>query len=280
MCNTHFFVSLLFLFAVSFSGFSQNINFTKTNIPFHTDRITIYRLNADSLVQEKQNILVAECNKEALKQHEISIAFSDSALLKTSSFGEDSKALVAINGGFFDVEKGGSVAYLESDGKIIARTRNSKEKWAKTDSLLNGAVVIDMGGNLKIERAKPASFYERSKQEKAVMVAGPILLVEGKIVQLGNSNFVKKRHPGSCLCETIDRSILFIAVDGRSEAANGMNLDELQRFLIKLKCKEAINLDGGGSTTLWINDGTEKRILNHPSDKMGERPVSNIIYIK
>lgn len=270
----------MLLFAVSFSGFSQNIDFTKSNIPFRAEYITIYRLNADSLAQEKQNIVVAECKKEALMQHKISIAFSDSALLKTSSFGNDSKALVAINGGFFDVEKGGSVAYLESDGKIIARTRNSKEKWAKTDSLLNGAVVIDKGGHLKIERAKPAGFYEQSRQEKAVMVAGPILLVNGKIIQLGNSDFVKKRHPRSCLCETSDQSILFIAIDGRSKDAMGMNLDELQHFLIQLNCKDAINLDGGGSTTLWINDGTEKKILNHPSDRTGERPVSNIIYIK
>ena len=279
MNNILHFISLLFLFEVSFTGFSQNIEFNRSNIPFHADFITIYGLNTDSLVQEKQNIVVAECKKEALRQHKISIAFSDSALHKTSTLGENARALVAINGGFFDVEKGGSVAYLESDGKIIARTRNSKEKWAKTDSLLNGAVVIDLRGNLKIERAKPASFYEQSKQEKAVMVAGPILLVEGKIIQLGNSDFVKKRHPRSCLCETTDQGILFIAIDGRSETANGMNLNELQRFLIKLKCKDAINLDGGGSTTLWVNDGTEKRILNHPSDKMGERPVSNIIYI-
>lgn len=280
MFNIRPFIFLLFLFAVSFSGFSQNIEFTRSIVPFHSDCISIYRLNADSLAMEKQNIVVAECTKEALRQHKISIASSDSALHKTSAFGEDSKALVAINGGFFDVEKGGSVAYLESNGKIIAQTRNSKGKWAKTDSLLNGAVVIEMGGNLRIERAKPASFYEQSRQEKAVMVAGPILLVEGKIIQLGNSDFVKKRHPRSCLCETADQSILFIAIDGRSEAANGMNLDELQRFLIKLKCKDAINLDGGGSTTLWVNDGIEKRILNHPSDKTGERPVSNIIYIK
>ncbi len=280
MYSNCFWGFLLFLFSVSFSGFSQNINFTKSNIPFHAEYITIYRLNTDSLAQEKHNIVIAECKKEAFTQHKISIAFSDSALLKTSSFGETSKALVAINGGFFDVEKGGSVAYLESDGKIIARTKNSKEKWAKSDSLLNGAIVIDMGGNLKIERAKPASFYEQSKQEKSVMVAGPILLVGGNVIQLGNSDFVKIRHPRSCLCETSDHSIFFIAIDGRSKDAIGMNLDELQQFLVKLNCKDAINLDGGGSTTLWVNDGAVSGILNHPSDKTGERPVSNIIYIK
>ncbi|MCK9639396.1 MAG: phosphodiester glycosidase family protein [Prolixibacteraceae bacterium] len=280
MPNNRLFITLLLLLAASFHGISQNNDFIKSYIPFHTNGLTIYQLNADSSAQEKQNIVVAEYLIEAHHPYKISIAYSDSILRKTSSFGEDSKALVAINGGFFDVEKGGSVAYLESEGKVISQTRKSKEKWAKTDSLLNGAVIIDTLGNLKIERSKSADFYERSSQEKAVMVTGPILLVDGKVIQLENSDFVKKRHPRSCLCKTSDQRILFIAIDGRSNAASGMNLFELQKFLIKSHCKEAINLDGGGSTTLWVNDGIEKRILNHPSDKSGERPVANIFYIK
>jgi exopolysaccharide biosynthesis protein len=270
----------MFLVTVSLNGIGQNNDFIKSNIPFHDDCITIYRLNTDSTAQIKQNIIVAEYKKEAPCKHKISIAYSDSILRKTSSFAVDSKALVALNGGFFDVEKGGSVAFLEVGGKVISQTRKSKGKWAKTDSLLNGAVIIDTTGDLKIERAKPVKFYAHSSQEEAVMIAGPTLLADGKIIELESSDFVKRRHPRSCLCKTADQRILFIAIDGRSIDANGMNLKELQHFLIKLNCKDAINLDGGGSTTLWMNDGIEKAILNHPSDKTGERSVSNIIYIK
>jgi len=46
--------------------------------------------------------------------------------------------------------------------------------------------------------------------------------------------------------------------------------------LLKLGCVDAINLDGGGSTTMWIH---QKGIVNFPSDKTGERPVSNALLI-
>jgi exopolysaccharide biosynthesis protein len=275
----------LLLFVVNFltipiPGICQTINIQKYITSFHSETVALYILNDDSLFHEKQNIVIAEYKNEAFPKYEINIAYSDSALKRTSRFGEESNALVALNGGFFDVEKGGSVAYLESDGHILSRNRNSKEKWAKSDSLLNGAIVLNKLGRLKIEIAKNTSFYEQSDNEKAVLIAGPILLIGGENILLQNSDFVKRRHPRSCLCETSTKSILFIAIDGRSESAAGMNLKELQQFLIRLKCVDAINLDGGGSTTLWVNDGKEKRIVNHPSDKGGERAVSNILLIR
>ncbi|MCK4879516.1 MAG: phosphodiester glycosidase family protein, partial [Bacteroidales bacterium] len=41
-------------------------------------------------------------------------------------------------------------------------------------------------------------------------------------------------------------------------------------------CIDAINLDGGGSTTMWTKDNG---VVNRPSDKRGERPVANAILI-
>jgi exopolysaccharide biosynthesis protein len=55
-----------------------------------------------------------------------------------------------------------------------------------------------------------------------------------------------------------------------------MSLPEVQSFLQDLGCIDAINLDGGGSTTLWING---KGVVNFPSDSTGERPVANAILI-
>ena len=242
--------------------------------------IAIYHLNAVSLFPEKQDVYIAELNGKTKSGYRIAIAYSDSALKRTSLFGKEAKAIVALNGSFFNVEKGGSVAYLESEGKVIARKRNPKEKWAKTDSLLNGAIVIDNLENFRIEAAKPESFYEQSSEEKAVLISGPSLLAKGQRVKLEKSEFTNKRHPRSCLCETADKSILFIAIDGRSEIASGMNLSEVQHFLIRLNCRDAINLDGGGSTTLYFRDSSREKILNNPSDKEGERPVANIIFIR
>ena len=62
----------------------------------------------------------------------------------------------------------------------------------------------------------------------------------------------------------------------------GMSLFELGVFLRSLKCQQAINLDGGGSTTMWIKS---QGVVNYPSDNQrfdhsGERKVANVIVIK
>lgn len=273
-------IVLLSLLILPESGKCQKIDLDRRVSEITAQEIRIFELESDSLFREKQQVVVAELTRDLQSRYKLAIAYSDTLLKKTSQFAEESDALVALNGGFFDVQKGGSVAYLESDGKVIAKTRLPKEKWAKTDSLLNGAIILDNSGSLKLEIAKPANYYEQSEAESWVMVAGPMLLLEGKGLPLENSSFVKTKHPRSCLCITSAKNILFIAIDGRSASASGMSLTEVQQFLLRLDCRDAINLDGGGSTTLWINDGTKKQIVNHPSDKAGERRVANILLIK
>ena len=273
-------IQLLMLAILPFTAICQTIDLKWHPSSSPAKMIHIYQLQADSLFSEKQKVSIAELKWEEQSSLKPGIVYADSTLKKTSIFAEEANAIVALNGGFFDVEKGGSVAYLEAEGKVISTSRHAKEKWGKSDSLLNGAIILDRRGSLKLEIAKSSAYYELSDNEKAVMVTGPILLLAGKSLPLENSAFVKSRHPRSCLCETASKSILFIAIDGRSEIASGMNLQEVQKFLLRLDCRNAINLDGGGSTTLWVNNGQQKQIVNHPSDRSGERPVANILVIK
>ena len=72
-------------------------------------------------------------------------------------------------------------------------------------------------------------------------------------------------------------------MDGRFPGkAEGMSMRELQALAEALGLYEAMNLDGGGSSTLWtLADG----VLNHPSDNKrfdheGERSVANILIMK
>ena len=66
-----------------------------------------------------------------------------------------------------------------------------------------------------------------------------------------------------------------VTVDGRSAESVGMNLNELAAFLLELGAIDAMNLDGGGSTTMFL-DG---KVVNKPSDKEGERRVSDAILV-
>jgi len=79
--------------------------------------------------------------------------------------------------------------------------------------------------------------------------------------------FFTDAHPRTAIGYTDDQKLLLVTVDGRQPGVSeGMPLDELADFMIKLGAVEAINLDGGGSTTLAIA-APEPELLNTPSSK-------------
>jgi hypothetical protein len=88
--------------------------------------------------------------------------------------------------------------------------------------------------------------------------------------------FSRARHPRTAVGLSRDSATVYlVVVDGRQSASVGMTLEELAHSMIALGAVEALNLDGGGSTTLVVRDS----IVNVPSDPNGERPVGNAIVI-
>ena len=110
----------------------------------------------------------------------------------------------------------------------------------------------------------------------------PRLLRNGEIsieaeAEKVSQSFVDTRHPRTAVGYN-DNFIFFVTVDGRQPGYSiGMDLNELAGFLKKLSATEAINLDGGGSTTMWAGG----KIRNRPSDGR-VRPIANalIVYSK
>jgi exopolysaccharide biosynthesis protein len=113
-------------------------------------------------------------------------------------------------------------------------------------------------------------------------IAGvPQLIKNGKIAitweqEKSSKAFVETRHPRTAVAKMKDGKFLMITVDGRQPGVSvGMNLNELAEYLFSLGAVEAMNLDGGGSTTMFL-DG---KVVNTPSDKEGERKVSDAILV-
>ena len=78
------------------------------------------------------------------------------------------------------------------------------------------------------------------------------------------------------------RQLILVAVDGREYQNAGMTLRELGMLMLGLGARDAINLDGGGSTTMVYADPDSAgrlRIANHPSDKEGERTVGDALAV-
>jgi len=229
----------------------------------------------DSLFNSPQRINLLVLDKDPLPLYEIEFAYHKSELTKTSQLAENQDALAAINGSFFDMDNGGSVNYFEIDDSVINRSRSPGLKWAVPDSLCNGAIILYKDHVLDIDSANLQEYYEDSKKEAFVMVSGPLLIKDSILQDLPDMKFANNRHPRTCVGIS-EESIILLTIDGRSETAAGMNLYEVQKFMLDLGCLDAINLDGGGSTSMWIKD---KGIVNIPSDKTGERPVANALTI-
>ncbi len=84
------------------------------------------------------------------------------------------------------------------------------------------------------------------------------------------------RHPRTAVGFTRDGStLLLVTVDGRTATSVGMTLVELANLMKALGAWQALNFDGGGSTTMVIGG----RVVNSPSDKTGERDVGNALLV-
>ena len=111
--------------------------------------------------------------------------------------------------------------------------------------------------------------------------AGPQLLRQGAVVlreqvESYAPSFLTDRAPRTAIGWQSDGTILLVVVDGRQpQWSIGMTLAELAELMRDFGCQEALNLDGGGSTTMVVQD----RVVNRPSDATGERPVSDAILL-
>lgn len=104
----------------------------------------------------------------------------------------------------------------------------------------------------------------------AAIGGGPILIKDGKLT-VGPD---KVRHPRTAVGMN-DDSIFWVVVDGRQpELSIGMSVFELASKMLELGCSEAVNLDGGGSSTMWL-DG---KVMNSPSDGR-QRSVANALVL-
>ncbi len=268
-------LSSLFILLILFIGCGTNQYLSNQQIASNNDLGFNLVIRTNPVFNSTQRICRLAIHKNSLNQHDLKIAYNQVDLIKTSQIAKNNGAVAAINGGFFNMDEGGSVTYFEINDSVISKTRDPKLKWGVSDSIINGAIILSKENKLKIEYANTEDFYAKSKRESFVLFTGPVLIQNSELQKLPDKNFSNKRHPRTCVGITKD-SIMFITIDGRSKQAKGMSLYELQKYLSDLGCTDAINLDGGGSTTMWtINKG----VVNSPSDKSGERPVANALII-
>ena len=242
-----------------------------------------YQFTNKELFKANQNIHIIKSNRASRcdrRRSVVAFVSDGDSLELTSVLAQQNKALAGINGSFFDTKKGGAVDFIRIDNQILDTTIHNGKRLAEHQM---SALVIK-NNKIWIEKARDSVDFRWETRINApnVMVTGPLLVFDGQRYPLSKSAFNDNRHPRSCVCLTNKNTLILLTADGRTPEAHGLNLHELTTLMLELGCKTAVNLDGGGSTTLYLAD---KGIVNMPCDNKkfdheGERKVSNILILK
>lgn len=282
---------LLFAFAVAaaFGATAQNDSLTFVNAQWNVKKvgkgITLkeYHFTGDEKIfDSNQYVSIVEIDAKKAKGR-FALASNLGYITPTSKFAKDSGAVVAMNGSFYNMKKPyNSVCYFKKHG---VEEFVFNEKMAQRD---NGAVAISAKGKLAVHAADPAEpgnvapaqTWPAALDAVSVVSSGPILLVDGKDARLDENSFNRNRHPRSAV-GTNSKKVYLVTVDGRNaDNAQGVSLWEFTKIMRWIGAEDALNMDGGGSTTLYVKGENGTGIVNHPSDnkqfdREGERHVVN-----
>ena len=145
-----------------------------------------------------------------------------------------------------------SCVHVESGAVSIAR-RTELPQDPRGDLLQAGPLLVHAGEPVMLDEEDPEGFSAATEQFDTEIAAG--------------------RHPRAALAVG-DGTLLAVVCDGRAADDAGLTLGELAALMASLGAHHAINLDGGGSTSL-VCDGT---LVNRPRDQdgtelTGGRPV-------
>lgn len=241
-----------------------------------------YQFGEGTLFCSAQHLCVIEIPARSHRR----LAFChDTTLTEVSVLAQRKNAYAAVNGSFFDMTHGNPVCYLRIDGVTLGENTPQKEDSVRRKYYQYATLLLD-GGRPQLAVPDSSRLWEETLQDSNVMTAGPMLLRGGKeVAQRDDRTFVTHRHNRTALGIRPDGTTLLVVVDGRfKHQAEGLTLPELQRVMRWLGCTEAINLDGGGSTTMYVHDRPHEGVVNYPSDNRrhdheGQRPVSNAILV-
>lgn len=166
------------------------------------------------------------------------------------------------NSGYHTGQWASVVGSAETDGKIWAVSKTPRPCLVVHT---NQTVTIDL------LTTPPPDDWE--------VIGGNTLLVKDGV---DVASPVKTRHPRTVAgLDATGTKLVLLVVDGRKPGiAVGMSYEELAREMLQLGCRQALNLDGGGSSVMAVRDAAsgKMKILNQPTDGH-ERAVADVLGI-
>lgn len=264
---------------------AQRDSLAFANGPWQTDTLDGMvlkqcRFEGQKLFASNQQVFVLEIPDTA----HYTLAFAhEPRRTKTSEMAQKHDAVAAINGSFFDMDQHFPVCYLRIDSVELGENTPGKDT-VNRKYYQYGTLCLSHDSVFILKTDSPRH-WEEALPYPGIMTAGPLLIWHDTLQHMRDDRtFVTNRHNRTAVGIRDDGTVLLLVADGRHKQAEGLSLTELQQIFRWLGCRDALNLDGGGSTTLFLNIGDYQGIANCPSDNgrfdhEGERGVSNAVLI-
>lgn len=194
----------------------------------------------------------------------------------TSHIAKRHNAVAAINGGgFIDSSSEGSqwtgtggkpVGVIMSSGEVVHNDISDEDTKVDVMALTKDGVLL----------VGPHSLSEMKKLNVTEAISfGPSLVVNGKgTIKSGDGGW--GIAPRTAIGQRKDGAILMLVIDGRQTTSVGATLKDVQNIMLQYGAVNAINLDGGSSSTMYY----EGEVINNPSDPLGERSIPSAIYVE
>ncbi|NLZ52681.1 MAG: copper amine oxidase, partial [Thermoanaerobacteraceae bacterium] len=115
---------------------------------------------------------------------------------------------------------------------------------------------------------------------KMLLGGGAVLVDNGNIPKVFSHNILGT-HPRTAIGFTADKKTMIMAVvDGRQAKSRGMSQQEMAQLMLSLGAYNALNLDGGGSSTMVVRPfgETQAKVINNPSEGV-QRLIPNAVGI-
>ena len=242
---------------------------------------------------------VADVRIKNLKYFKTALAndtFGENVNQRTSDQCKNHHGILAISGDNYGAQEAG---YVLRNGQILRTTKSSSNLGSNPRKLAED-LAIYRDGTFEIFDEKTTDLQTiADKGAWQVFSFGPGLVKNGELAVTENSEVDSiLKNGASTKCQRMAVGIIaplhycFVVCDGRSTESVGFSLFEIAKIMQDLHCYQAYNLDGGGSATMYLDDGTGNanklgHLVNKPnqnyynvgSPNPQQRGVSDIVYI-
>ncbi len=178
--------------------------------------------------------------------------------------------IASVNGDGFNMSTGEPGGLLIMDGK--------------TYHGINGSGffgILDNGKAIVGTTAEYNATYKDQLKE-AIGGFGTVLIKDGKIAVSRTDNYYTSRAPRTAVGITKTGKVVLMVLDGRQEPFScGGSMQEIAQIMFEAGCVNAINLDGGGSTTFVARQpgDAEISVVNKPSDGFARSVSTSLLMV-